>query len=762
MSRYIVYSVLILTFGISGCSGLRYVPKEESLYAGASVKIVTVGNVSKKTGNVKSEVTDVIRPKPNKKFLGMRSALWLYYVTGTPKKEKGLRSWLKNKFGEPPVYYSNIDVPLISKAIDARLFNTGFLDSYGQYEIKQKKKGKLTYVEYTVYLSEPYTIQSVTFPTGTDSLSKAIARMQKRSRVKVGDRYSLDVLREERERIDNFLKRRGYYYFRPDYLLFAMDTGYGGKKVQLSLTVKKDMPEKAALVYTLTEVNVFPDYKPGKDSSDAEVFVIDSINYYKETRYIRPKPIVQSIFLKPGHIYNKRMHQVTLSRLNGLGVFKFINVTFSDKDTVSDGRLKVDVYLTPLPRKSLAFEVQMATKSNNFIGPGASFSIRNRNAFKGAELIVYSLRGSFETQYSGAYKGQFTYEINPRIELNVPRLIPFKFNRKNPFVPKTKFGLEYAYLSRVGYFDMNTFKVDIGYKWKERLEIDHNLTLLNVNYYNIYNRTSQFDELINSNTLLRRRFEEQFLLGIAYSFFYNEQLRARPKRNMIYFNSNIEFAGNTLALFSGLITKRKVNSNDPSEVLGVRFAQFARFDFDIREYYRTSENTMLAARFIAGWGIPYGNSSTLPYAKQFFAGGAYSLRGFQANSVGPGSYAPPDSVRNVFYLQQGGEIKLELDVEFRFPIFKFLKGAFFVDAGNTWLNKANKDAPNGEFKWDRLIKEVALSTGAGIRLDLNFFVLRLDVGIPLRKPSLPENDRWIIKNLGFRDAVFNLAFGYPF
>lgn len=761
MRLYIVYILAVLALGISGCSGLRYVPKEESLYAGARVKIVASGT-DKKTGHVKSEVSEVLRPKPNKKFLGMRSALWLYYVTGTPKKEKGFRSWLKNKFGEPPVYYSQIDVPLISKAIDARLFNIGYLDSYSQYEIKQKKKGKLTYVEYTVFLADPYTIQEVTYPQGTDSITKAIARSQKRSKVKVGDRYSLDVLKEERERIDNILKRRGYYYFRPDYLLFAMDTGYGNKKVRLSLNLKKDMPDKAKLVYNIAEVNVFPYYKPDRDSSDAQLLVIDSINYYKETKYIRPKPIIQSVFLRPGHMYNKRLHQVTLSRLNGLGVFKFINVSFTDMDTVAKGRLKVDIYLTPLPRKSLAFEVQLATKSNNFIGPGASFSIRNRNAFKGAELIIYSLRGSFETQYSGAYKGQFTYEINPRVELQVPRLIPFKFNRQNPFVPKTSFGLEYAFLSRVGYFDMNTFKLNIGYKWKERLEIDHNLTLLNVNYYNIYNRTSRFDELINSNTLLRRRFEEQFLLGIAYSFFYNQQLSPRQRRNMIYFNANIELAGNTLAGVSGLITKKKVNSNDPAEVLGVRFAQFARFDFDIREYFKTTQNTMIAARLIAGWGLPYGNSSTLPYAKQFFAGGAYSLRGFQANSVGPGSYAPPDSIRNVFYLQQGGEIKLEMNLEFRFPIFKFLKGAVFADAGNTWLNKPSKDAPNGEFKGSRIIKELAVSTGAGLRVDLNFFVLRFDVGIPLRKPSLPEGNRWIVENLKFKDVVFNLAFGYPF
>jgi hypothetical protein len=308
---------------------------------------------------------------------------------------------------------------------------------------------------------------------------------------------------------------------------------------------------------------------------------------------------------------------------------------------------------------------------------------------------------------------------------------------------------------------MNSFKLNIGYKWRKSVTIEHDLTLLNVTLYDVYNRTENFNKLINSNPLFASRFQEQFIGGIGYSFFYNEQAQIQ-KRNRFYFNANAELSGNVLALISQAITKKAVDAAHPSQIGGVNFAQYARIDIDVRDYIRVSANNMIAIRLIAGWGIPYGNSSTLPYAKQFFSGGPYSLRGFPANGVGPGGYQPPDSIRNVFYLQQGGEIKLELNVEYRFPIFKFLKGAVFADAGNTWLNHANANATGGEFRSDQFMKQIALSVGAGLRVDLSFFVIRLDLGLPVRAPDKPAADRWVINHTKFNSLVFNLAFGYPF
>ncbi|HLP52352.1 MAG TPA: BamA/TamA family outer membrane protein [Chitinophagales bacterium] len=762
MTKLLTYTACLLLLLQSACTGLKHVPKGELLYTGGKITVIT-GEKIKGKGSVKSDAKSVIQPEPNKTYLGMRPALWLYYVVKKPKRKKGLRVWLREKVAEEPVYLSKVDVPLVVKGIDAMLYNTGYLDSYSDYEIKPSKNGKTASINFRIFLKKPYTIDEVAFPVDSSALSQIIAETADKTLLKKGDKYSLETLRKERARIDDYMKERGYYYFNPDFILFGMDTVNETRTVKLYTTVKKTTPAKARIIYRIGEINVHPGFKKG-DTTRFETQLIRRINYFKESNYIKPRVVVRSVFFRRDSIYDKRRHQMTLGRLNGLGVFKFINVDITDKDTTVPGFLAVNILLTPLPKKSLSLEVQLATKSNNFIGPGINVSFRNRNAFKGAELLIHNIRAYFEAQYSGEYKGQFTYEINPKVELDIPGFIPrFKVRNRgngNRFLPRTKISLEYSYLSRVGFFDMNSFKLGIGYKWKRNLMIDHDLTLLNVNYFNVYRKTDKFNELITDNILLRRRFESQFIAGIAYSFYYNEQVK--PKKNQFYFNGNIETAGNVLAGISQGINKRPVNSANPSQVLGVNFSQFLRMDIDVRDYVHTSKNTMLAFRLIAGWGFPYGNSQALPYSRQFFAGGAYSVRGFTANSLGPGAYSPPDSVRNVFYLQQGGEIKLEANAEFRFPIFGFLKGAVFVDAGNTWLNRANKDAPGGEFKVKNVWKEIALSTGAGVRVDLNFFVFRLDVGIPLRKPSLPEGDRWIINDLKFKNVVFNLAFGYPF
>ncbi len=747
--------LLLLLSG--ACSGLKYVPKGELLYTGSKVQIITSTKIKGKSKI--SSAAKSITPEPNTSYLGMRPALWLYYVVKPSKKKKSLRGWLRNKVAQEPVYLSKLDIPLVVKGIDAKLYNSGYFDSYSDYEIKPGKRGKSATINFKIYLKDAYTIEQIIFQKDSTDLSKHIAETENKTLIKKGANYSLDLLKKERARIDEYLKERGYYYFNPNFILYAMDTNNTSRSVRLQTTIKNTMPEKAGLVYRIGEVNIHPGFRDG--DSVAETRIIRGLNYFKESNYIKPRTVVRSIFFKRDSIYNRRDHNVTLGRLNGLGIFKFIIVDIADKDSILNNKLSVNIFLTPLPRKSLGLEAQFATKSNNFIGPGLNVTFKNRNAFKGAELLTLNVRGYFESQYSGEYKGLFTYEINPRLELDIPGFIPrFKTKRGNQFLPRTSFGVEYSYLSRVGYFNMNSFKVNIGYKWKQKPEIDHRLTLLNVNYFNISNTTAKFNDLIRDNILLRRRFETQFVAGIAYSFFYTEQIN--PKTNQIYFNGNIELAGNTLAGISRAINKRPVSADDPSQVLGVNFSQFARMDIDIRDFYHTSANTMLAFRILAGWGIPYGNSIALPYSRQFFAGGAYSVRGFTANALGPGAYAPPDSIRNVFYLQQGGEIKFEANAEFRFPIVWFLKGAVFADAGNTWLNKKNVDAPNGELKWNNVLKELAVATGAGLRLDLSFFVFRLDVGIPIRKPSLPEEDRWIIRDLKFKNVVFNVAFGYPF
>ncbi|MDP1725226.1 MAG: BamA/TamA family outer membrane protein [Bacteroidota bacterium] len=765
MLKLYIYIILIIL--LQSCTGLKYVPKGESLYTGAKINVNAIHN-SRDQKKAVSEIKNLISPKPNRKVLGSRPFLWIWYIAGTPKKEKGFRYMLKNRIGEPPVYMSMSDPTLASKAIDAKLYNMGFFTSYSQYEIHEDKNQKKTSVTYQLFIAEPYRYEDIIFPKDSDILSKEIRSTQKRSLLKKNDRYSLEVLKQERNRIDDRLKQRGFYYFNADYILFKIDTGSGTLKVQLKVTIKPETPEQSKQVYRIAEVNVYPDYNPGRDSLSGTLRVIDSVNYFAETSYIRPEPVLRSIFLKNNTVYNRRKYILTLNHLNGLGVFKFVNIHIAGRDTIR-GWLSADIFLSPLPQKSISVEMQGVSKSNNFIGPALNFSLRNRNAFRGAELLIYNLRGSFETQLNGVYKGKFTYEINPRIELYIPGLhVPFKVKINSNYAPKTKYIIDYSYLSRVGYFDLNSLKFTYGYKWKQSLVTDHDLSVISINYFKIINASQNFNKLINSNIALKRRFEEQLIAGMAYSFFYNEQVKQRIQ-NPVYFNGNIELAGNAIALYKKIFPGETNNNNGSLKLFGITFAQFVRLDIDVRKYYKLTEKTKLAGRFIAGWGLPYGNAHTMPYIKQFFSGGAYSIRGFQAYSIGPGSFSPPDSLKRIFFLQQGGEIKLEANVEYRFPIISIFKGALFADAGNVWLNKNTVEIPNSAFALKTFLSQVAVGIGTGLRIDLNFFVLRLDLGIPARKPWLPEKQRWVINNFKLEDSkwrgenlMFNIAFGYPF
>jgi outer membrane protein insertion porin family len=644
----------------------------------------------------------------------------------------------------------------------------GFFDSYTTYEIKEHKK--TASIVYTLTVKPPYRIAKVIYPNDSSDLSLAIVASKEKSLVKPGRRYNLNTLLRERKRIDEQLKQQGFFYFNDKYLEFGADTFLGNRTLNIKIRLNENIPYNSTRVYTVNEVNIYPDYHQGGDSSISKR-VIDSVNYYSNIDYIRPAPVIRSVFLKNGKVYNRLDHSLTQNRLMGLGVYKFVNVRLIKSDS-SDrtATLTANVLLIPMPKKSISTEVQGVSKSNNFLGPGVNASFRNRNALRGAELLLVNMRASFETQLNGPYKGLYTYELNPKVELYVPRFIsPVHIRTSSLFVPKTKFGIEYSYISRVNYFDINSYKFTFGYQWKDNIAVDHALSPINIMYFNIYNQSADFLRLIDENPVLGRRYEKQFIAGLSYSYFYNEQVYADKKRPF-YFNANFESAGNAISGINKLMGKQP-SETSPLKVAGVDYSQFVKLDVDLRKYFLfgNRRRSSIATRMIAGWGLPYSNSYAIPYVKQFFSGGAYSVRGFPAFSLGPGTYTPPDSLKNLFFLQQGGEIKVEANIEYRYTIAGMVKGALFVDAGNTWLNNDNPDIPGGEFHMRTFARELAVSVGTGIRFDIQFFVLRLDLGIPIRKPWMPEGERWVIDRFDLssplwrrQNLIVNLAFGYPF
>lgn len=768
MKRLIINNALCLlvALAISSCSGTKHLPPGEKLYTGAKVKVESVEKLRDKR-KIAVAAQSVIRPEPNAHFLGMRPKLWLYSVAGNPTK-KGFRNWLK-KQGEPPVLMSTVKPSQTAQYIDAKLFNIGIFNGMTEYKLIEKKH--TVQVLYICHVSNPYTIKEVSYNLGNTDFTHLITAAQKETVIKPGDDYDLDALKAERERIDGILKDNGYFYFSPDYLLFKADTSQTAKTVTLQLTLKEDTPDKALQVYKIDNVYINPDYSlnvgdtlRGRDKR--ERLVVDSVIFLDKHTKIKPKVILESVYLKKNDTYSRKKHNITLNRLMNLGTYKFVRVKFNPSKTDST-KLNMIILLTPMPKRTIRAEGNLISKSNDFVGPQASISYRNRNALHGAELLTQNLSGSFETQLSGQYKNLYSYSFNPQLELDFPRfVVPFRIRKTSSlYVPKTKFMFGYNYLKRIGYFDLRQFQFVYGYKWKESITKEHELDPVNINYTSVANRSPEFNALLASNPFIKKSYEEQFIAGVTYSYTYNEQVLPQ-KKYQFYINPILEASGNTFTLISKLAGKN-ASADNPSKINGVPYSQFARISVDARSY-TNFKNSRLVLRLFGGVGKAYGNSSTLPYIKQFFSGGPNSIRAFPINSLGPGSYLQPRDAANLF-IQQGGDIKLESNVEYRFDIFKFLKGAVFTDAGNIWLLKSDPAVTSPPFAFDRFYKEIAVGTGVGLRVDVSFFVLRFDLGIPLRKPWLPENERWVINKISFGDPawrsdnlILNVAIGYPF
>ncbi|MDP2337586.1 MAG: BamA/TamA family outer membrane protein [Bacteroidota bacterium] len=757
--------LILISLLLAACSGSRHLPNGEKLYTGAEIKLESVDKVNKRL--IKAVAEGAVRPAPNKVYLGNRPKLWLYNVAGEEPKTK-LGKWLK-KTGEAPVLMSSVKPGVTSEIIDAKLFNIGIFKSFTESKTIEKKR--TVKVIYTSHVHKPYVVKDLIYSIADDSLSRLILAEKDKSLIKPGDDYNLDILKNERIRIDGFLKNEGYFYFNPDYLLFKADTSNVNHDVTFKITLKDSIPEDALTVYRINNVYINQNYslneRPARNNRDT--VIVENIVFLgkEEWMAIRPKVLVNSIYLRKKEVFSRLNHIITLNRLMSMGNFKLVQVNFSENNTSVPGLLDVNILMTPMPKRTFRAEIDLVSKSNNYAGPRMNLSIMNRNTFGGAELLNLNLAGSFESQLVGTGENLYSYSYNPQVELTFPRfLVPFKISRTNSiYIPKTSLLLSYNYLKRVNYFDMRTFRFVYGFKWKENIRKEHELNPIDISYTSVGNKSILFTDLLAANPFLKKSYEEQFIAGGTYSFTYSEQMLS-GKKVQSYLHLSSELAGNAFSL-ANRIAGAKTSSANPSTIVGSIYSQYAKLSIDGRSYYNFKNKNKLAVRVFAGVAKSYGNSSILPYTKQFFAGGPNSLRAFQINSVGPGSFYQDTGKRG--FLQLGGDVKLETNVEYRFNIYSYFKGALFVDAGNVWLLKSNPANTGSPYLFSKFMDEFAVGTGVGIRVDVSFFILRFDLAMPLRKPWLEDNHRWVTNDINFGNSawrkdnlVLNVAIGYPF
>ena len=767
MKRLILISsyLIIICATLVSCSGIRLLPVGEKLYTGADNKIESGEKIKAKEKKVmKKTASNAVRPKPNSSFLGMRPKMWRYLKAGSSPETK-INKWMQ-KTGEAPVYFSSVKPNATSDIIDAKLYNIGVFNSYTEFEIIEKQH--TAHVVYKSHVHKAFTISKLTYSLPQGNFYYWVDQAKEKTLINPGDDYNLNNLKNERVRIDAVLKDNGYFFFDPDYLLFKADTSTDERAVTLNLTLKDSVPEFALKIYRINNVFIDQNYSLTIADSIKDTFHYQNIVFFgnESDMLIKPNVISMSVLLRKDEVYSRKNHNITLNRLMSMGNFKFARVTFTESDTSSAGFLDVTILLTPIPKHALSTEIVIVTKSNNYTGPRMNLSYQNRNTFRGAELLKVNLSGSYEAQFSKNPIKFYSYTINPQIELYLPRLIvPFKIKAAGMYIPKTRFSLSYNFLKRSNYFDMNTFQFIYGYKWRADILKEHELNPINISYNSLTNKSEEYIALLASDPLLKRSYEEQFIAGGNYSFAYNEQvLQLKKVQTFLYFTA--ETAGNAFSL-ANTIFGNKISSDNPSKVAGAIYSQFARVSADSRLYYNFKDKSKLAMRVFAGAAKPYGNSLVLPYTKQFFSGGPNSIRAFHINSVGPGTFLQESD--NTWFLQLGGDVKLELNAEYRFDIFRFLKGAVFTDAGNVWLLKSNPGNAENPFSFSRFPKEIAVGAGFGLRIDVSFFILRFDFAMPLRKPWLDENQRWVINQIEFgssawrkENLILNVAIGYPF
>ena len=763
LTRVFIYLPLagVLVGYAIGCSNASYLAKGEKLYTGADVTIGSKEAIPNQ-GDLQSDLKLLAKPEPNGKLLGLiRLKLWLYNV--------GI---FKNSLGEPPVLLQAVAPDRVVDRMRAYLESKGYFWTDVHYTVEDE--GSTADIQYTVDIRSPYRINGITVKGDSSALVEAIRSTMGKTILAAGEQYEVTKLKEERDRIDAALKEMGYFYFSPDFIVFQADSTAGNKTVDLSLHVKKDMPAEASRVYSIGNIYIYSDYSLNRDSVAiplGDTLSVGGCYYIDLENKFKPQAIIRSVFFKKGVVYSRKNHDLTLNRLMNLGVFKFANIRFIEKDSAGIPFLEPHIYLTPLPMKTLRFELDGVSQSNNLAGPVLKSSFRNRNLFGGAELFTLTFEAGVSVPVGGGQTGGNSYELGSRGELDLPKfIIPFGLdNDSSLFVPKTRLGLGVSLLHRLLYYQLFSTDASFAYIWKQSANTEQSLSPLSITFAHLTNRTQIFNDLLSSNPFLKNSFNEQFIIGQTYSYTYNNQLE-KERKNHLYFKGSIDLSGNVVGLVQSLFTRHTATPETPYTLFGTPYSEYYKFDIDLRKYFNANDQgASFANRLIVGIGFPYGNSTSLPYVKQFYIGGTNSVRAFVAGGLGPGSYKIPDSAASNSFIDQAGDIKLEANSEYRFPLISVLKGAVFVDAGNIWLMRADSSRPGSQFSSSTFLNEIAVGTGFGLRVDLSFFILRADLAFPLRVPSLPVNERWVMNKINVgspswrkNNLALNIAIGYPF
>ena len=755
-------SLFAVLLALSSCTGTRYLSENEYFITNSKLNINDQGK-GRYAKELKFELQRTTSIRENWKFLWMRPRLSFYNMIKAPEsEEQKFKRWLKEGIGEKPQLYSADQLDKINKKLEAQLFNAGYFNSTTALETKKRKREISP--EFTVNKNQLFVLDTFIYENSIYDIDKDIVAELKLLSFDKSTPYNLSTLITNRQKLAHALMDRGYYYFKPDHLEYIADTNIEGENVKLIMRLKRDNAIDVYQSYQIKDVTIEDNFIL-HDSSRIDTQLVNDIVYISPINYINPRVVANTVHLRKNDFYSRQQHIKTLNHIRALNTYQFVNI-FYEKDSVEEGKLNSRFILVPLKKMSFNGEVTGNIKSNSYAGPGIMLSFLNRNTFKGAEVFNIGFGGRFETQI-GQQSSNFAYEVRTDANLNLPRFYPFRSRRiSSDYMPKTLINLGAGLQERVEYFQMLTTNLTLTYIWQRSERLQNRFSPGEIILSRLLNQTDAFREYLLQNPSVRRSFEEQFILGMNYEIF----IRSRTtRRSPIFLGLQYDMSGNAASAVFRAFGNPSPTADEPYRIFNSPYAQYIRLRSDFRYTQSITQNHQLALRTIAAMGFPYGNSSVMPYIKQYFMGGPNSLRGFPARSLGPGTYQPNRENSQRIYVDQTGDIKLEANVEYRFPFNKRLKGAFFTDVGNIWLVNADSTRPGGQFKVSNVLNELAVSSGFGLRLDFNPILIRFDMAWPMRYPYKREGKYWVVDEIEFlnnfwrkENLLLNISLGYPF
>lgn len=772
----------ILAAVIIGCSSTKHVPNGQYLVESVKVEIEDNKQVSV------SELNNYLRQIPNHKVLGFLKLQLATYNMSGKDSTKWYNKWIR-KIGQAPVIYDEQLTDASANQLKQALINKGYLETSVKVDTFKHDKRKKIDVKYTITTGKPHFISTIDYNIPDSAIANIVLRERNTTKVKPGDILDRNVLEEERTHIAEVLRNRGYYTFTKQYITYSADTAANSKDVNLTLNVRQPsvrpnttdsiilrVAEKHK-VYHIRDVIFVTDYNPSTDYGAKSFASRDSIRYkdisviYGSDRYIKPSTLYEANYIKPNSIYTENEINKTYEALGRLGILRYTSIEPRQVGN-SDGKDWLDAYvlLTRGKKQGVSLELE-GTNSEGDLGCGVGLTYQHRNLAHGSELLTAKFRTSYES-LSGDFNGLINnryMEYAGEVGITFPQFeAPFlSHDFKRKLKASTEFSVSFNYQERPEYT-----RIIAGaawkYHWSYRINnIRHRFELIDINYVYLPKSTLDFlDQIAPSNPLLRYSYEDHFIMRDGYSFYRtNKRIptgsdngKRRFQRNVFTIRVNAETAGNLLYLISR--TAKQKRSNGAYKVFGIQYAQYVKADADYTFAHSFNSKNSLAFHAGLGLGVPYGNSSMLPFEKRFYAGGANSIRGWGVRTLGPGSYSSKNSVTD--FINQCGDIRLDLSLEYRAKLFWVMEGGLFIDAGNIWTIRNYENQPGGMFKFNRFYEQIAFAYGCGIRLDFTYFLLRLDLGFKAYNPASGQ-ERWpIIHPSWRRDATFHFSVGYPF